>query len=85
MYQITFTRSASKDLEKLSKPLIKKISAAIDSLILDPRPQGSKKLKGSTENIWRIRIGDYRIIYVIEDQIQIIDIRRIRHRKDVYK
>jgi mRNA interferase RelE/StbE len=49
-----------------------------------PRPAGVKKLKGE-ENAWRIRVADYRVIYTIEDIIEIIEIQRIRHRKDVYR
>ena len=45
---------------------------------------GCLKLEGSDENLWRIRIGDYRVIYTIDDGIKIINIRRVRHRKDVY-
>ena len=50
----------------------------------DPRPPGSKKLVGEKEDLWRIRIGNYRIIYTVDDSIFIVDIRRIGHRKDVY-
>ena len=58
---------------------------AIDNLSIEPRPSGCKKLKGSLERLWRIRIGDYRVIYSIEDKIEVLDIRRVRHRKDVYE
>ena len=50
-----------------------------------PRPPGSKKLVNSKEQTWRIRVGDYRILYTIEDQIKIVDIRKVGHRKDVYQ
>jgi mRNA interferase RelE/StbE len=63
---------------------IPKIALAIDELIQEPTPHGCKKLKGEKEYLWRIRVGDYRIIYLIEDSIQIIEIRKIGHRKDVY-
>ena len=52
---------------------------------MTPRPAGSKKLQGASENLWRIRTGDYRIIYAIEDTIKIIEIRKIGHRKDIYR
>ncbi len=57
----------------------------IDKLASDPRPAGSKKLKDSEEDLWRIRVGDYRIIYLIDDQIRIVNIRKVGHRKDVYE
>jgi mRNA interferase RelE/StbE len=57
---------------------------AIDSLANNPRPNGSKKLVSQKETLWRIRVGDYRIIYSIEDVLKILEIRRIGHRKDIY-
>src|SRR5438105_4569034 len=82
MYQIIVSNSAEKDLDKLPVIALKKIEVAIDHLSNEPRPAGCKKLKGRNEDLWRIRVGDYRIIYSIADKIQIIDIRRVRHRKD---
>ncbi|MEQ8478729.1 type II toxin-antitoxin system RelE/ParE family toxin [Fulvivirga sp.] len=85
MYHIRFKKKAQKELFKLPSVMIKKLAASIDQLELDPRPDGSKKLKGSNENLWRIRIGDYRVIYLIEDVIKIVEIRKIGHRKDIYE
>ncbi len=85
MYSITIKKSAAKELEHLPGNIIKKITQEIYHLAENPRPAGSKKLKGSSENLWRIRIGDYRIVYLIEDTIKIIDIRKIGHRKDIYR
>jgi len=84
MYQITFKKSALKELSDISKPYNQNIAIAIDKLAENPRPDGVKKLKGE-ENAYRIRIGDYRVIYIIEDVIKIVEIQRIRHRKDSYK
>ena len=85
MYLINISSSAEKDLDRLPVAVLKKVAAAIDNLSIDPRPHGCKKLKGTNENLWRIRIGDHRAIYLIEDKIEIIDIRRVRHRSEVYK
>jgi mRNA interferase RelE/StbE len=85
MYRITFKKSARKELEALPALIIKSIAKAIDKLSDNPRPPGSKKLIDSKEDLWRIRVGNYRILYVIEDKIKIVDIRRIGDRKDVYK
>ena len=85
MYKIIISHSAEKDMEQLSRNVVKRIGKAIDKLPEQPRPPGCKKLKGATENLWRIRVGDYRVIYLIADEIQVIDVRRIRHRKDVYE
>jgi len=84
MYRIIFKKKAAKELRALPLSTLKKVSTSIDNLEKDPRPQGSKKLKGGNENTWRIRIGDYRVIYLVEDVVRIVEIRKIGHRKDVY-
>ncbi|MBS1681083.1 MAG: type II toxin-antitoxin system RelE/ParE family toxin [Bacteroidetes bacterium] len=85
MYIITFKKSAEKELFRLPNQIIKRISYAIDGLSENPRPLGAKKLEGQKESLWRIRIGDYRIIYFVEDVIKIVEIRKVGHRKDIYK
>ncbi|MDD5262830.1 MAG: type II toxin-antitoxin system RelE/ParE family toxin [Methylacidiphilales bacterium] len=83
-YQITFARSARKELEKLPPHIAERILGKIEDLSATPRPGGSLKLKGG-RNLWRIRIGDYRVIYEIDDGKGIIDISIIRHRREVYR
>lgn len=83
-YRIVFARSARKELENLPRALIARIMARIETLALNPRPPGSRKLVGS-ENLWRIRIGDYRVIYEIRDGQHVVDIVAVRHRSDAYK
>ncbi len=83
MYNIEVKKSALKELAQISPPYNKKIVSAIDSLANNPRPEGVKKLKG--KEAFRIRVADYRIIYTIEDVIKVVEIQRIRHRKDAYK
>ena len=85
MYSISINPSALKELIKLPKVMVKKAEKAFSSLANNPRPVGVKKLKDSKEDLYRVRVGDYRIIYSIEDEIKIIDILRIGHRKDIYK
>ncbi|MBI2731448.1 MAG: type II toxin-antitoxin system RelE/ParE family toxin [Sphingobacteriales bacterium] len=84
-YKIIIDNSAEKDFIKFPARDIKKISAVIDSLSETPKPIGIKKLQASSENLYRVRAGDYRIIYAIAEEIKIVNIRRIRHRKDVYR
>lgn len=84
MFSINFTKSAAKELRILPVKTVQAIGIKIDGLSEEPRPDGCKKLKGY-RNLWRIRSGDYRIVYSIEDEIKIVEIRRIRHRKDVYE
>jgi mRNA interferase RelE/StbE len=85
MYRIRFKKSAEKEIAKLPIKAINQIRPAIDGLAANPRPPGSKKLETQKEPLWRIRIGDYRVIYLIEEIIKIVEIRRIGHRKDIYK
>lgn len=83
-YKVVVSKSAEKELMKLPVLVIKKVVPVLESLTENPRPIGCKKLKGYS-NLWRIRIGNYRIIYEIEDVILLIDIQSIGHRKDIYE
>lgn len=83
MYRILITKTASKELENLPTQVVNRIIPAIKNLGEDPRPSGAKKLKGG-QDTWRIRIGDYRVVYAIDDAIRIVDIRKVGHRKDIY-
>lgn len=85
MYRVHFSKSAEKEIAALPGPIVKRIAKAIDGLEVNPRPSGCKKLKGSKDSLWRIRIGDYRVVYSIEDVLLIVDIRKVGHRKDVYE
>jgi mRNA interferase RelE/StbE len=83
-YSVSFARSARKELDILSKTVALRILKKIESLTGNPRPAGCKKLTGQNF-LWRIRIGDYRVVYSIDDTNRIIDITIIRHRSSVYK
>lgn len=83
-YAITFARSARRELEALEAKVVGRIFQRIEALGKEPRPSGCKKLVGS-KSLWRIRIGDYRVVYAIHDDKQFIDIVAVRHRKDVYE
>ena len=83
-YNIIFSKRAEKDILKLPAVIVEKIIPVIILLEEEPRPIGCKKLKGYT-NYWRVRIGDYRVIYTIEETILVIDVREVGHRKDIYK
>lgn len=83
MYKIDFSKKAQKKLDKLSDEIANPILCAIGNLSLDPRPNGCKKLKGRSG--YRIRIGDYRVIYEIFDGKLLIDVVDLGHRKDIYE
>ena len=84
-YKIQISQSAFRELKQLQKPAIKKIGQLIESLAENPRPSGVKKLKAVNEDLYRVRAGDYRVVYAVDDTIRIVDIRKIGHRKDIYK
>lgn len=83
-YRLALTEGAEKEIHRLPKTIAARISGRIEKLAASPRPNGCKKLKGGV-NEWRIRIGDYRVIYTIDDAAKAIDITRIAHRKGVYE
>jgi mRNA interferase RelE/StbE len=83
-YQVVLSKTAEKELERLPAQVISKIIPVLESLENNPRPSGCKKLKGF-KDFWRVRIGNYRIIYAINDVILLVDIREIGGRKDIYK
>jgi len=83
-YSITFARSARKELEKLPPTAARRIFEHIEALMKTPRPSRAIKLQGS-KNLWRIRVGDYRVIYSIDDTARLIDISAVRHRRDAYR
>lgn len=82
-YAIRFARSARKELERLDSELIERVFARIESLAINPRPPGCRKLKGNS-NLWRIRVGDYRVLYEILDPTATIDVIAVRHRREAY-
>jgi len=83
-YKIEVVKSADKDARRISKQDISRILKAIRSLANNPFPPQHKKMKGS-ENEYRIRVGDYRVIYEVDIENKLITIFHIRHRKDVYR
>jgi mRNA interferase RelE/StbE len=83
LYRITVKRSAERELRRIDRPMIPRILVAIHNLAANPHPVGSRKLVGSKAE-YRIRIGNYRVIYAVDEAEQVVDIQRIRHRKDAY-
>lgn len=82
-YTVLIERYAQKQIMRLDKKAIPVIKSAIASLADNPRPKGYKKLKG--EDAYRIRVGDYRVIYEIDDGKIIVTVVSVGHRKDIYK
>ncbi|MFO0701890.1 MAG: type II toxin-antitoxin system RelE/ParE family toxin [Nitrospira sp.] len=83
-YSIEVKPSARKELEALPDPILARIVRKLESLADTPRPSGCKKLKGYKEQ-WRIRIGDWRVVYLIDETKKLVSILRIAHRREVYE
>ncbi|NGX56725.1 MAG: hypothetical protein K1060chlam5_00971 [Candidatus Anoxychlamydiales bacterium] len=84
MYKIKLSKPTIKNLKKIEKSELKKIARKIDKLSNNPRPTNAKKLINQ-KDLFRIRSGDYRIIYQVKDSILLILVVNIGHRKDIYK
>jgi mRNA interferase RelE/StbE len=83
-YRVALTASAEKELQGLSSKMVDRIMPRLERLAVSPRPPGCKKLKGG-DNEWRIRVGDYRLVYEIDDAAKTVDVTRIAHRREVYE
>jgi mRNA interferase RelE/StbE len=83
-YQIEFVKQAAKQFKTLPTQEQERLQAKIDALASEPRPVGVVKLVGE-EDLYRIRVGDYRVIYVIQDDLLLILILKIGHRREVYR
>jgi mRNA interferase RelE/StbE len=83
-YELIIKPTAEKSLDKLPHPIRRRIVDALKELRENPRPAGAAKLVGG-ENFWRIRIGNYRVVYEIHDKQLIVLVLRVAHRKDAYR
>ena len=83
-YSISFKSSAAKELKKLPLELQRRIANTVEKLVKDPRFSGVVKLKGD-DNLYRCRVGEYRLVYTVNDLKHKITVARVRHRKDVYR
>jgi mRNA interferase RelE/StbE len=83
-YSVEVKPSARKELEALPDNVLARVLPKMDSLRDTPRPAGCKKLKGYKDQ-WRVRVGDWRVVYIIDDAAKLISITRIAHRREVYE
>lgn len=83
-YTVEFTPGCARQLEKLPRNVQVRLKPHIDALAEEPRPGGAEKLAGE-EGLYRIRVGDHRIIYFVEDQALIVLVVKVGHRRDVYR
>jgi mRNA interferase RelE/StbE len=83
-YGIQILPSAERELAALDSPIQRRIAARIDALADTPRPSGAKKLQGGKDT-WRVRVGDYRILYEVVDERVIVLVVKVGHRREVYR
>lgn len=84
MYEVLLERRAERDIKRLPKEVFDRIIPHLKALSENPKPSGCRKISGSRSD-WRIRIGDYRVIYEVSEQENAVKVMRIRHRKNVYR
>jgi mRNA interferase RelE/StbE len=83
-YVVEVKPSARKELEALPDHVLSRVVRKMESLSQNPRPAGCKKLKGYKDQ-WRIRVGDWRLLYIIDDAVKLVSVTRIAHRREVYE
>lgn len=83
-FAVEYDPEAVKELKKLDKPIARRIARTITQLADDPRPRGARPLKGFPE-LWRLRVGDYQVIYTIRDAELLVLALRVAHRSTVYR
>ncbi len=81
-YAVQLKPSARKELESLPSSVLTRVFRKIELLADDPRPAGCKKLKGYKDQ-WRIRMGDWRVVYIVDDPAKLVSITRIAHRREI--
>jgi mRNA interferase RelE/StbE len=83
-YALQFRPAALRQLRKLPKDALRRIRTATEDLRDEPRPEGVANLAG-THDLWRIRVGDYRVVYTIADDVLVVTVVRVGHRREVYR
>lgn len=85
MYTVEFLRSAARAFAKLERPVQRRLASRIDRLAEDPRAGDVRKLRGTDDDVWRLRVGDFRVLYRIEDDRLLILVVAVGHRRSVYR
>lgn len=83
-YAVLIQPSARKELERLEDSIIARLVPRIENLGSEPRPRGCRKLRGFRD-LWRLRVGDYRVVYIVDDNARVVQVTRIAHRREVYE
>lgn len=84
MYAVRFHPSAARELEQLTAEVRRRVARAVDRLAADPRGGEAIKLRGA-DDLWRLRVGDYRVVYQVRDAVLLVLVIRVRHRREAYR
>ncbi|RNL82987.1 type II toxin-antitoxin system RelE family toxin [Halostreptopolyspora alba] len=84
LYEVVFDNRASKELGKLDTPVARRVYSAVLALAKEPRPEGCRQLSGYP-GLWRIRVGDYRVVYTVDDGQLVVVALRVAHRREIYR
>ena len=84
MYEVEFVASAAKEFRSLGVGIKRRVALEIETLRKNPRHRGARKLRGH-KHLYRVRVGSYRVVYEIEDEMRLVRVTRIRHRREVYR
>jgi mRNA interferase RelE/StbE len=83
-YRVEFSRRAERQFKALSREIQLRLTARIDALAVEPRPPGTEKLSGP-DDLYRVRVGDFRVVYAVQDAILLILVVRVGHWREVYR
>jgi mRNA interferase RelE/StbE len=83
-YRVEFSRAADRQFRGLPRRVQARLKSRIDALAADPRPPGATRLSGA-DDLYRIRAGDYRVIYAVQDEVLLVLVVRVGHRREVYR
>lgn len=84
-YQIEWTTAALREVRKLDKQAARRVLVAVTKLADNPRPAGARALAGQPQGVMRIRVGDHRVVYHVEDDLIVVTVVRVAHRREVYR
>lgn len=84
MYEVYLEGAAQQDLRGLPADDFRRVTFHINSLPVNPRPSGCRKITGSKSD-WRLRVGNYRVLYEIDDKAKVVRVMRVRHRREAYR
>ncbi|HEX8503183.1 MAG TPA: type II toxin-antitoxin system RelE/ParE family toxin [Pyrinomonadaceae bacterium] len=83
-YNVVIMRGAGRDLDRLDRAVLTRVARAIDALSIEPRPPGCRKLVNEV-SLWRVRAGDWRVLYEIDDAARTVRVVAVRHRSKAYE